>query len=135
MTTSKVEYLGNIRTECTHLKSGQTFLTDGPIDNHGKGAAFSPTDTVATALASCMISIMGIKAAQSGWNIKGTTAEVTKIMAANPRRISEVIVHLVIPGVKTDEKAQKILKNAAINCPVAKSLSDDLIQTISFEFI
>jgi putative redox protein len=135
MITSKVKYLGQLRTECLHLKSGQIFLTDGPIDNHGKGEAFSPTDTVATALASCMISIMGIKANLNEWNIDGTSAKVTKIMAEHPRRISEIHVHLIIPGVLNQKKAQTLLKQSALNCPVAKSLSENIIQEISFEFV
>jgi putative redox protein len=84
--TSKVYYNGNLRTTCTHLKSGQAIITDAPTDNNGKGEAFSPTDLVATALANCMITIMGLKARDSGWNIDGAVLDVTKIMASDPRR-------------------------------------------------
>lgn len=135
MATSKVKYLGDLRTECMHYQSGETFLTDGPVDNHGKGEAFSPTDTVATGLASCMISIMGIKSNANGYDIVGTEAEVVKVMASNPRRISEIHVDLKVKGVSNDEKAQKILKNAALTCPVALSLSEKIIQKVNFEFV
>ncbi len=90
--TSKVVYKGNLRTECEHLQSKSKFITDAPLDNQGKGEAFSPTDTVATAVASCMLTIMGIKARDMELDIEGTTAEVTKTMAADPRRISGVKV-------------------------------------------
>ena len=95
--TSKVTYIGNLRTENLHLKSGNTYNTDAPTDNNGKGEAFSPTDTVATGLANCMLTVMGIKARDLGVEMSGTTAEVTKIMAANPRRISKVVVVLNLP--------------------------------------
>ena len=85
--TSKVIYQGGLRTQATHLRSGNTIITDAPVDNKGKGEAFSPTDLVATALASCMLTIMGIKADDMNVNIEGTTAEVEKIMGAEPRKI------------------------------------------------
>ncbi len=88
--TSKVTYLGELRSQCEHLQSSNTFITDAPVDNQGKGEAFSPTDTVATALASCMFTIIGIKARDLGINVTGATAEVTKTMAADPRRISGI---------------------------------------------
>ena len=86
--TSKVTYLGELRTQCVHLRSGNRFITDAPVDNNGRGEAFSPTDTVATALASCMLTVMGIKARSMDLELKGAYADVTKHMAANPRRIS-----------------------------------------------
>ncbi len=135
MATSKVKYLGDLRTECVHLKSGNSLITDAPTDNNGKGEAFSPTDTVATALASCMITIMGIKANDNGWNIVNTEATVVKVMASNPRRISEIDIKLCVSGVANDEKAQKILRNAALTCPVANSLSKEVNQKVSFEFV
>ena len=95
--TSKVTYLGDLRTESVHLKSNNSFITDAPLDNNGKGEAFSPTDTVATGLASCMMTVMGIKARDMGIDLKGTTASVNKIMASDPRRIYKIEVTLDIP--------------------------------------
>lgn len=131
MSTSRVVYKGNLRTECTHIQSGAQFITDAPVDNQGKGEAFSPTDTVATGLANCMLTVMGIKANQLGENIDGTTANVTKIMAANPRRISTIKIELTFPeGIS--EKNQIILERTARTCPVALSLHTDILQDIQF---
>ena len=129
--TSKVTYLGDLRTECTHLQSGNTFITDAPVDNNGKGEAFSPTDIVATGLATCMITVMGIKARDLGVDMKGTTAEVTKIMAADPRRISGIEVTLNFPF-STDEKTRTILERTANTCPVHYSLHPDIKKDIVF---
>jgi uncharacterized OsmC-like protein len=131
--TSTVTYLGTLRTTSTHTASKTTMITDAPVDNHGKGAAFSPTDTVATALASCMITIMGIKANDLEIDLTETTAEVTKIMGVNPRRIVEVQVNLRFPK-SFDPKTQTLLERAALTCPVAQSLHPDLKQTISFHW-
>lgn len=133
MTTSKVIYLGDLRTECTHLASGNSYITDAPIDNQGKGEAFSPTDTVATGLANCMLTVMGIKARDLGVYMEGTVAEVIKIMEANPRRISEIKVVLNFPkGIS--EKNQKILENTGRTCPVALSLHPEIVQDIQFKW-
>lgn len=133
MSTSRVIYLGNLRTENEHLKSGNKFITDAPTDNNGKGEAFSPTDTVATALANCMITVMGIKARDLQVNMDGTTAEVTKIMAANPRRISKIQVILNFPS-GIDEKSRKILENTGRTCPVLQSLHPDIEKQIEFHW-
>ncbi|HLV92046.1 MAG TPA: OsmC family protein [Aequorivita sp.] len=133
MSTSKVTYLGNLRTENEHLKSGSTYITDAPTDNNGKGEAFSPTDTVATGLANCMITVMGIKARDMNVNIDGTTAMVTKIMAANPRRISKIEVVLNFPS-GIDEKSRKILENTGRTCPVMQSLHPDIEKGIVFNW-
>ncbi len=135
MATSKVKYLGELRTHSVHLKSGKEIITDAPTDNNGKGEAFSPTDTVATALASCMITIMGIKARDNSWKIEDSFAEVTKIMTSKPRAIGEIQIKMTVLGVEHDEKAQTILRNAALNCPVAKSLSKNIKQEVEFDFI
>ena len=133
--TSKVVYLGNLRTECEHVKSGNTFITDAPTDNNGKGEAFSPTDTVATALASCMLTVMGIKAAQmEDVHLEDSTAEVTKIMKAEPRRIARVEVKLNLKGV-ADDKNRKILENTARTCPVLNSLHPDMEKEITFNWM
>ena len=131
--TSKVTYLGNFRTENTHLKSGDTYFTDAPTDNNGKGQAFSPTDTVATGLANCMMTMMGIKARDLEIEMSGTTAEVTKTMAADPRRISKIEVVLSFPF-KADEKHKKILEHTARTCPVLFSLHPDIVKDISFNW-
>jgi len=132
--TSKVIYEGNLRTRMTHLYSGTEVLTDAPLDNQGLAQAFSPTDLLATALASCMISIMGIKARDMNLDLKGTEAEVTKIMASDPRRISEIQVVLKFPKKGFTEKDKTILENAARTCPVAKSLNPDILQHVKFEW-
>lgn len=129
--TSKVIYLGHLRTECTHLRSGSTYITDAPTDNHGKGEAFSPTDTVATGLANCMITVMGIKAGDLGVELAGSTAEVTKHMAASPRRISKIELDLYLPS-KVGEKHRRILENTGRTCPVAVSLHPEIEQAIRF---
>lgn len=133
MSTSKVTYLGNLRTENEHLKSGSTFITDAPTDNNGKGEAFSPTDTVATGLANCMITVMGIKARDLDVNMDGTTAMVTKTMAANPRRISKIEIVLDFPS-GIDEKSRKILENTGRTCPVMQSLHPDIEKEIIFNW-
>ena len=129
--TSKVIYKGDLRTEARHIHSGNTIITDAPTDNKGKGEAFSPTDLVSTALASCMLTIMGIKANEMNINIKGASAEVKKIMAASPRRIAQVIIVINIP-ILADEKTKNILEKAALTCPVDKSLSDSMIRDVKF---
>lgn len=129
--TSEVIYLGELRTTAKHLQSGNSILTDAPVDNHGKGQNFSPTDLVATALATCMITVMGIKANQKGLNMEGAKAEVSKIMAANPRRITEIQVQLTMPAGDFSEEDKKILEQIAFTCPVAQSLSADLLQNVT----
>jgi uncharacterized OsmC-like protein len=135
MKTSEVIYQGNIRTEAVHLLSHNRILTDGPLDNHGKGEAFSPTDLLATSLACCMLSIMGIVGERDGILVEGTRAGVTKIMAADPRRVSEVIVEISFPSGAYTSKEKHILENAALSCPVAKSLHPDIKQTIHFNYL
>ena len=133
MITSKVTYLGELRTEATHIQSNTTIHTDAPKDNHGKGEMFSPTDLVATALASCMISIMGIVAMKDGITpVEGAIAEVTKVMYAEPRRIGEIHITITFPKKDFTDKEKKIYENAAYTCPVAKSLHPDLKQIINF---
>jgi putative redox protein len=130
--TSTITYLGGLRTECTHIRSGQVFITDAPIDNNGKGEAFSPTDLTATSLGTCMVTIMGIAANNHDINIDGTRVEITKHMAADPRRISGVDVKLIMPSMDYSKKERKILEAAGRTCPVALSLHPDLVQNIEF---
>lgn len=133
MSTARVTYLGNLRTENEHLKSGDKFITDAPTDNNGKGAAFSPTDTVATGLASCMITMMGIKARDLNLNLEGISAVVTKTMAADPRRISKIEVVFEFP-MQLEERSKKILENTARTCPVHYSLHPDIERIITFHW-
>ncbi|HMO39226.1 MAG TPA: OsmC family protein [Saprospiraceae bacterium] len=132
--TAALTYEGGLRTRMTHLKSGEVVITDAPTDNHGKGAAFSPTDLVATALASCMLTTMGIKANQLGINMDGATAEVLKVMASDPRRIAEVHVKLAMPDNNYSDKDKAVLENTALTCPVAKSLHPDVVQHVEFSW-
>lgn len=134
MTTSTVKYLGSLRTEATHLRSNSIIYTDAPVDNHGKGEKFSPTDLVATALASCMISIMGIQANTSNITLGEIDAEITKIMSSNPRKIAEIVVVIRFSNHDYTEREKTILMNAAKTCPVALSLHPDIKQTVTFNF-
>ena len=133
MKTSKVTYLGELRTRCEHLASGSTFITDAPIDNNGKGEAFSPTDTVATGLANCMLTMMGIKSRDLRVTLDGTTALVTKTMAANPRRISKIDVVMELPA-DVNMKSRKILEKTALTCPVLYSLHPDIEKVVVFNW-
>ena len=131
MITSVVEYKGDLRSECTHVRSGQVIITDAPLDNHGKGEAFSPTDLAATSLATCMITVMNIAANGRNIKIDGMRAEVTKVMAENPRRIAEIVVDLTI-NAELDESTKKLLEEIGRGCPVARSLHPDVKQSITF---
>nr|WP_297306256.1 OsmC family protein [uncultured Flavobacterium sp.] len=131
--TSKVIYLGNLRTESTHLQSKQTIVNDAPVDNHGKGEAFSPTDLVANSLATCMFTVMGIKAAEMNVDLANSTAEVTKIMQASPRKIAEIKVDFNM-NIQVDEKTKTILERTAFTCPVHLSLNPDIVKTITFNW-
>ena len=130
---SKVEYKGDLRTEAVHLSSGNAIVTDAPVDNQGKGEAFSPTDLVATALASCMLTIMGIVAKRDGIEIEGATAEVEKIMSQSPRRIGEIRIRLIFKDPLDDMDREK-LERAARTCPVSGSLHDEVREIIEFVY-
>ena len=133
MPTSKVTYLGELRTSSVHLQSGSEIISDAPIDNNGRGEAFSPTDTVANGLASCMFTVMGIKAREMGVDFSGSTADVTKVMAAEPRRISEIHVTFNM-SIEADEKTKIILERTALTCPVHFSLHPDIKREIVFNW-
>jgi putative redox protein len=130
-----VKYGGGLRCFATHTKSGVTTMTDAPPDNHGKGESFSPTDLLCTSLACCMITLMGITADQKEIVLGNIDADIEKIMASNPRRVEEIKIHLRIQDQNYTEREKSILENAAKTCPVAKSLSAELIQTLSFEYV
>ena len=133
--TSQIIYEGNLRTVATHLQSGTVIETDAPTDNQGKGERFSPTDLVATALGTCMLTIMGIKARDLQVNLEGTKVDITKIMSANPRRIGEIKIVIKFPGsVDADEKQRKIIEKAAMTCPVFESLHPDMKKDVEFEW-
>lgn len=131
---AEVKYQGSLRTEMKHLKSGKTVVTDAPTDNNGKGEAFSPTDLVSAALSSCMMTIMGMVAEREGVDLKGLRSEVVKIMTSNPRKIGEIQVTFYHPALQATDVQKQKLKNAALTCPVALSLSDSVKQTIVFNF-
>jgi uncharacterized OsmC-like protein len=131
--TSKVTYLGDLRTVSIHLQSGSEIISDAPLDNNGKGEAFSPTDTVANALASCMMTVMGIKARDMKVDLKGSVAEVTKIMNAEPRRIGAIEIVFDMQAL-TDEKNKTILERTAMTCPVFLSLNTDIEKRITFNW-
>jgi putative redox protein len=127
-------YIGELRTEATHMFSGTRLFTDAPPDNNGKGEHFSPTDLVAAALGSCMVTIMGIAARTHGFNIDGTKLSITKVMSADPpRRIAEIVIDLSFPR-DYDGKVKKIIEYAVKNCPVALSLHPDVRQTVSLHY-
>ncbi len=133
--TAQIIYQGDLRTSATHLQSGTAINTDAPTDNQGKGECFSPTDLVVTALATCMITTMGIKARTMDIQLDGTKADVTKIMASDPRRISEIVVHLFFPpSLHLDEKQKEILERTARTCPVERSLHPDVKLDLQFNW-
>jgi len=131
--TSKVKYQGQLRTQAVHLQSNRSIITDAPTDNHGKGEAFSPTDLVATALASCLMTIMGIKAESMDIDLTGTHASIKKHMSTAPRRICEVeiVVHM---NSNYDKKTRTLLEAAALTCPVSQSLHPETKQNIQFVY-
>lgn len=133
MATSKVTYLGDLRTSSIHLQSGSEIISDAPLDNNGKGEAFSPTDTVANGLASCMFTVMGIKARDLDVDFSGSIAEVTKIMGTEPRRITEIHVTFHF-SIHPDEKTKIILERTAMTCPVFYSLHPDIKKEIVFNW-
>ncbi|MFZ4546071.1 MAG: OsmC family protein [Bacteroidales bacterium] len=134
METSRVTYTSDLRTEALHVKSGQMFITDAPTDNQGKGEAFSPTDLLATSLGACAITVVGIAARTHGFDVDGTVLKITKIMASDPRRVSEVIVEMDFPAVKYSNKEKSIIQHTINTCPVGQSLHPDLKQTFILNF-
>jgi uncharacterized OsmC-like protein len=128
-------YLGELRTHSTHLKSSDTIITDAPVDNNGKGNAFSPTDLVASALCSCMTTVMGICAEKNNFELPGSTAYVTKIMESHPRRISKIIIEINFDNNNLSDQQNEKLVAVAKGCPVAQCLSSDLIQEVKFNFL
>lgn len=134
--TASIIYQGDLRCDCTHLQSGSKLETDAPTDNHGKGERFSPTDTVCVALATCIITTMGIKAISNNIDFKGTTGEITKHMTGNPRRIGKIEVTLRIKTNQIlDEQQKRFYEDIGNNCPVIKSLHPDLEKVVVYEWV
>ncbi len=134
MDTAQIIYLGELRNEATHMRSGKVIVTDAPTDNKGKGEAFSPTDLLSTSLACCMMTLMGIAAQEKDIPLTGLNARVVKHMASSPRRVSKIEVHLEMDGTALSEKQRSILEHTARTCPVALSLREDLEQDLHFTY-
>ena len=134
MATVKAKYLGNLRVECTHLQSGTKIITDAPVDNHGKGEAFSPTDLCSTSVAACAMTIMGIYAQEKGLDITGTEIEITKTMSANPRRIASIDILYHMPAREVSDKDKAVLERVAHTCPVHLSLHPEVKQNFVFDW-
>ena len=132
MDTSTVTYLGKLRMEAVHVRSGKQVITDAPVDNHGRGEAFSPTDLLSTSLACCMMTLMGIAAETKDIPLQGLKAVVVKHMAASPRRVERIGITFELDGKRLDDRQRRILEHAARTCPVAMSLSAELVQDVSF---
>jgi putative redox protein len=127
-------YQGSLRTEVTHLRSGNTIVTDAPPDNNGKGEAFSPTDLTCASLNSCMMTLMGMLAEREGIPLAGLTSEITKVMASNPRRIAEIHITFHHENLNATPVQKEKLKRAALTCPVAMSLPESVKQLVTFNF-
>lgn len=134
MATASVIYTGNLRTTATHLKSGNEIITDAPVDNQGKGEAFSPSDIMSTSLLSCMMTIIGILANRKLWDLTGMKGNVQKHMADQPRKVSKIEISLHIPDRNWSESDKKMIEQAAMTCPVALSLHPDITQIINIEY-
>jgi len=134
MVSMKGIYLGGLRTEVKHLKSSNVIITDAPPDNNGRGEAFSPTDLTCASLNSCMMTLMGILADREGIDLAGLTSEIVKIMTASPRKIAEVQITFTHPNLVATDIQKEKLRRAALTCPVALSLSEEVKQTVVFNF-
>lgn len=134
METASTKYLGDLRTEITHLKSGSIIVTDAPADNKGKGEKFSPTDMVASALGSCIFTIMGIAAREHGFSIDGASCKITKIMTEAPRKIGEIKIEFDFTGSSYSDKQKKILEYCVKTCPVSLSLNESVFQNVVLNF-
>lgn len=134
MATISARYLGDLRVDCTHTQSGTKIITDAPVDNHGKGQAFSPTDLCATAVGACAMTIIGLYARNHGVDVTGAEMEITKSMSADPRRIGKVEVVFTMPDRPYSEKEKKVMERAAHTCPVHLSLHPDVEQVFTFKW-
>lgn len=134
METAKTKYIGGLRTEMTHVRSGSVVVTDAPVDNKGKGEYFSPTDLVASALGSCIYTIMGISAREHGFSIEGSSCSITKIMTDKPRKIGEITIEIDLTANTYTDRQKLILENCVKTCPVALSLNESVIQNVKLRF-
>lgn len=134
MDTARITHLGELRTEALHVRSGQRFITDAPVDNQGRGEAFSPTDLLAASLAACMLTTMDIKARARGIALRGASARVVKHMAAAPRRVQRVEVHVELDGSRLSPEDRAFLEETAHTCPVALSLHPNVVQETTFTY-
>jgi putative redox protein len=134
METAKTIYLGDLRTEIIHLRSGSVITTDAPVDNKGRGENFSPTDLVASSLGSCIFTIMGIAAREHGFSIDGSSCKITKIMTDSPRKIGEIRIEFDFTGNVYTDKQKKILEYCVKTCPVALTLNESVFQNVTLLF-
>jgi putative redox protein len=134
METAKTKYIGDLRSEIIHVRSGSVIITDAPVDNKGKGEHFSPTDMVASALGSCIFTIMGIAAREHEFSIDGSTCSITKIMTEKPRKIGEIKIEFDFTGNDYTDKQKKILEYCVKTCPVALSLHESVFQNVTLKF-
>ena len=134
MDTARTKYLGDLRTEIVHVRSGSVIKTDAPVDNKGKGEFFSPTDMVASALGSCMLTIMGIAAQEHAFSIEGSSLRIVKIMTDNPRKIGEIKIEFDFSRIYYTVEQKKILEYCVKTCPVALSLNESVIQNVTLIF-
>lgn len=134
METTRTKYLGDLRTEMLHVRSGKLVITDAPVDNKGRGEYFSPTDLVASALGSCIFTIMGIAAREHGFSIDGSSCKITKIMTDAPRKIGEIRIEFDLRGAQYTGKQKKILEYCVKTCPVALSLNESVVQNVTLLF-
>ena len=132
--TSEIIYDGNLRTSCTHIKSGIKIITDAPIDNRGRGEAFSPTDLVATAMGSCIMTIMGIKALDHNIDMVGAKMSINKTMLSNPRRIGQLDINFQMPEKEYSKIQKQLLEKTLVSCPVGESLLSELIVNINLSW-
>jgi putative redox protein len=134
METARTKYIGELRTEILHVRSGSIITTDAPVDNKGKGENFSPTDMVASALGSCIFTIMGIAAREHGFSIDNTSCRITKIMTEAPRKIGEIRIEFDFTANEYTDKQKKILDYCVKTCPVALSLNESIFQNVTLLF-
>jgi uncharacterized OsmC-like protein len=134
METAHTKYIGDLRTEILHVRSGSIITTDAPVDNKGRGENFSPTDMVASALGSCILTIMGIAAREHDFLIDGSTCKITKIMTEHPRKIGEIRIEFDLTGHSYTDKQKKILEYCVKTCPVALSLNESVFQNVTLLF-
>ncbi len=133
MATLKTVYKGNLRSEITHLQSSSVVVTDAPTDNNGKGESISPTDMVAGALGSCILTIIGMASEAHGFDIVGTEVETTKVMSASPRRIGEIHLTINFPR-NYEDKHKRLIEASVRSCPVEQSLHPDIKRVITYNY-